>query len=109
MSTIIWNHCHNLWESRKNDKHGDDSETQKKILLEQVQQQMAVMYQLKSRCHSSDRTKWFYPTLEDHIIKEPSLQQKQSWLLRTYEPMIRRGIHDRDRVTNQMGLHTIYI
>jgi hypothetical protein len=64
MITIIWNHCHNLWESRKNDTHGDDSETQKKILLEQVQQRMAVMYPLKSRCHSSDRTKWFYPTLE---------------------------------------------
>jgi hypothetical protein len=36
MVTIIWTHCHHLWESRNKDKHGHDSETQKKILLEQV-------------------------------------------------------------------------
>jgi hypothetical protein len=48
---------------------------QKKILLEQVQQWMTVMYQLKPRCYPSNQTKWFYPTLEDHLAKEPSLQQ----------------------------------
>jgi hypothetical protein len=46
---------------------------QKKILLEQVQQRMAVMYyQLKPRCYPSDQTKWFYPTLEDLIAKNPA-------------------------------------
>jgi hypothetical protein len=48
-SIIIWTHCHQLWESRNKDKHGHDSEMQKKILLEQVQRRMTVMYQLKSR------------------------------------------------------------
>jgi hypothetical protein len=65
-----------------------------------------MMYQLNRRCYPSDQTKWFYPTLEDHIAKRPILQQQQGWLT-TYEPMIRQSIHDRDRVTNQMGIHTI--
>jgi hypothetical protein len=56
--------------------------------LEQVQGRMTVMYQLKSRCYPSNQTKWFYPTLEDHIAKAPSLQQQQGWLA-LYEPMIR--------------------
>jgi hypothetical protein len=101
--TIIWTHYHQLWESRNKDKH--NSEMQEKILLEQVRQWIAVMYQLKSRCYPADQTKWFYPTLEDHIAKEPSLQQQQGWLT-TYEPMIRRSIHDRDRAINQMRIHT---
>jgi hypothetical protein len=88
MITIIWTHCHQLWESRNTDKHGHDSTTQRKILLEQVQRRMAVMYQLISRCYPADQTKWFfYPTLEEHIAKEPSLQQQQGWVT-TYEPMI---------------------
>jgi hypothetical protein len=79
---------------------------QKKILLEQVQRRITVMYQLKPRCYPSNQTKWFYPTLEDHMAQEPSLQQQQGWLA-TYEPMIRQSIHDRDRATNQMRSHTI--
>jgi hypothetical protein len=106
MVIIIWNHCHQLWESRNKDKHGHDFETQKKILLGQVQRLMAVMYQLRPRCYPWDQTKWFYPTLEAHIAKEPSLQQQQCWLT-VYKPMIRRSIHDRDRVTNQMRTHII--
>jgi hypothetical protein len=43
--------------------------------------------------------------LEDHITKEPHLYQQQVWL-EMYEPMIRRTIHDRDRVIQQR-LHTI--
>jgi hypothetical protein len=39
------------------------------------------------------------------ISKEPHLYQQQAWL-ETYEPMIRRTIHDRDRVIQQR-LHTI--
>jgi hypothetical protein len=38
-----------------------------------------------------------------HITKEPHLYQQQAWL-ETYEPMIRRRIHIRDRVT-QHRLH----
>jgi hypothetical protein len=64
------------------------------------------MYKLKNRCFPSDRVKWFHPTLEVHITnKEPHLHQQQAWL-ETYEPMIQRRIHDRDRVTQQR-LHTI--
>jgi hypothetical protein len=58
---------------------------------------MAVMYELKNWCFPSDRLKWFHPTLEEHITKEPHLYQQQAWL-ETYEPMIRRRIHDRDNV-----------
>jgi hypothetical protein len=108
MVTIIWTHCHQLWESRNKDKHGHESETQKKILLEQVQRPMAVMYQLRPRCYPLDQTKWFYPTLEDRIDKKPSLQQQQGWLT-SYEPMIRGSIHDRDRVIIQMRIHTMDI
>jgi hypothetical protein len=106
---IIWTHCHQLRESRNKDKHCHDSEMQKKILLQQVPHQrwwMAVMYQFKPRCYPSDQTTWFYPTLDDHIAKEPSLQQQQGWLT-SYEPMIQLSIHDRDRATNQMRSHTI--
>jgi hypothetical protein len=56
---------------------------------------MAVMYELKNRCFPSDRMKWFHPSLEEHITKEPHLYQQQAWL-ETYEPMIRRRIHNRD-------------
>jgi hypothetical protein len=108
MSTLIiriWNHCHTLWESRNKDKHGHDAESERAALLAQVKRQMAVMYKLKNRCFPSDRVKWFHPTLEEHITKEPHLYQQQAWL-ETYEPMIRRRIHDRDRVTQQR-LHTI--
>jgi hypothetical protein len=63
------------------------------------------MYQLKSRCFPSDREKWFHSTLAEHIEREPKLRQQQAWL-ETYEPMIRRRVHDRDRVTQQR-LHTI--
>jgi hypothetical protein len=56
---------------------------------------------IKTKMLSIKPTKWFYPTVEDHIAKEPSLQQQQGWLT-MYEPMIRRSIHDRDRMTNQM-------
>jgi hypothetical protein len=74
------------------DKHGHDSETHPKILLEQVQRWMAVMYQLNPRCYPADQSNWFYPTaLEDHIAKEPSHHQRQGWLT-TYEPMVRQGI-----------------
>jgi hypothetical protein len=52
-----------------------------------------------------DQLKWFHSTLEEHITKEPHLYQQQAWL-ETYEPMIPRRIHDRDRVTQQR-LHTI--
>jgi hypothetical protein len=109
LSTLIiwiWNHCHALWESRNKDKHGHDTEQQRVALLAQVQRRMAVMYELKNRCFPSDRLKWFHPTLDEHITKEPHLYQQQAWL-ETYEPMIRRRIHDRDRVTQQR-LHTIH-
>jgi hypothetical protein len=108
LSTLIiriWNHCYVLWESRNKDKHGHDTETARAALLAQVQRRMAVMYELKNRCFPSDRLKWFHPTLEEHITKEPHLYQQQAWL-ETYEPMIRRRIHDRDKVTQQR-LHTI--
>jgi hypothetical protein len=95
---MIWNHCYALWESRNKDKHGH-------ALLEQVQQRMAVLYELKNRCFPSDRSKWFHPALAEHITKEPHLYQQQAWL-ETYEPMIRCRIHDRDSVTQQR-LHTI--
>jgi hypothetical protein len=110
LSTLIiriWNHCYALWESRNKDKHGHDTETEteRATLLAQVQRQMAVMYELKNRCFPIDRLKWFHSMLEEHITKEPHLYQQQAWL-ETYEPMIRRTIHDRDRVTQQW-LHTI--
>jgi hypothetical protein len=57
MITIIWTHCHQLWESRNTDKHGHDSEMQQKILLEQVQRLMAVMYKL-----NQDATKQTKPS-----------------------------------------------
>jgi hypothetical protein len=38
-----------------------------------------------------------------HFAKEPHLYQQQAWL-ETYEPMIRRRIHTRGRVT-QPRLH----
>jgi hypothetical protein len=68
---------------------------------------MAVMYELKNRCFPSDRVKWFHPTLEEHITKEPHLYQQQAWL-EMYEPMIQRRIHDRDRVTQQR-LHIFHL
>ena len=108
LSTLIiriWNHCYTLWESRNKDKHGHDTETKRAVLLAQVQRRMAVMYELKHRCFPSDRLKWFHSTLDAHTTKEPHLYQQQAWL-ETYEPMIRRTIHDRDRVIQQR-LHTI--
>jgi hypothetical protein len=48
--------------------------------------------------------KWFHPTIEEHITKEP-LYQQQAWL-ETYETMIQCRIHDRDKDTQQQ-LHTI--
>jgi hypothetical protein len=108
LSTLIirtWNHCYSLWESRNKDKHGYDTESERAALLAQVKRQMVVMYELKNRCFPSDRMKWFHPTLEEHITNEPHLYQQQAWL-ETYEPMIRRRIHNRDRVTQQR-LHTI--
>jgi hypothetical protein len=108
LSTLIiriWNHCYTLWESRNKAKHGHDTETERAALLAQVQQRMAVMYELKNRCFPSDRLKWFHSSLEEHITKEPHLYQQQAWL-ETYEPMIRRTIHERDRVIQQR-LHTI--
>jgi hypothetical protein len=108
LSTLIikiWNHCYTLWESRNKDKHGHDTETASAVLLAQVQRRMAVMYELKNRCFPSDRSKWFHSTLDEHTTKEPHLYQQQAWL-ETYEPMIRRTIHDRDRVIQQQ-LHTI--
>jgi hypothetical protein len=108
LSTLIiriWNHCYALRDSRNKDKHGHDFESERAALLAQVKRQMAVMYKLKNRCFPSNRMKWFHPTLEEHITKEPHLYQQQAWL-ETYEPMIRRRIHDRDRVTQQW-LHTI--
>jgi hypothetical protein len=105
-----------LWESRNKDKHGHDTETNKDkhghdteteraALLAQVQRRMAVMYELKYRGFPIDRLKWFHTTLEEHITKDPHLYQQQAWL-ETYEPMIRRRIHDKNRVTQQR-LHTI--
>jgi hypothetical protein len=82
------------------DKHGHDTETERAALLAQVKQRMAVMYELKNRCFPIDRLKWFHPTLEEHIAKEPHLHQQQAWL-EMYEPMIQRRNHDRDRVTQQ--------
>jgi hypothetical protein len=104
--TIIWTHCHQLWESRNKDKHGRDSDTKKKDSFRAGTEMDGSAVPIKPRCYPSGQTKWFYPTLEDHIAKEPSLQQQQGWLA-TYDPMIRRSIHDRDRVTNQMRFHTI--
>jgi hypothetical protein len=98
-------HCYTLWESRNKDKHGNDTETKRAVLLAQVQWQMAVMYELKHRCFPSDRLKWFHSTLDEHTTKKPHLYQQQAWL-ETYEPMIRRTIHDRDRVIQQR-LHII--
>jgi hypothetical protein len=88
------------------DKHGHDTETERAALLAQAQRRMAVMYELKNRCFPIiDRLKWFHPTLEEHITKEPHLYQQQAWL-ETYELMIRHRIHDRDRVTQQRALPT---
>jgi hypothetical protein len=46
---------------------------------------------IKTKMLPSDQTKWFYPTLEDHIAIEPSLQQQQGWLT-AYEH-IRKNCH----------------
>jgi hypothetical protein len=65
-------------------------------------------FQLRRSWHfyfDPDRLKWFHPMLEEHITKELHLYQQQAWL-ETYESIIRRRIHDRDRVTQQR-LHTI--
>jgi hypothetical protein len=108
LSTLIiriWNHCYALWESRNKDKHGHDTESERAALLAQVKRRMAVVYKLKNRCFPSDRVKWFHPTLEEHITKELHLYQQQAWL-EMYEPMIRRRVRNRDRVTQQQ-LHTI--
>jgi hypothetical protein len=37
-----------------------------------------------------------------HFAKEPHLYQQQTWL-EMYEPMIRRRIHARDRVTMEFA------
>jgi hypothetical protein len=105
LESLIWNHCYMLWESRNKDKHGHDTETERAVLLAQVQRRMAVMYELQNRCFPSDRLKWFHSTLEEHITKEPHLYQQQAWL-ETYEPMIRWTIHDSEWVIQQR-LHTI--
>jgi hypothetical protein len=61
-----------LWESRNKDKRGHDTETERAALLAPVKRPMTVMmYKLKNRCFPIDRLKWFHPTLEEHITKEP--------------------------------------
>jgi hypothetical protein len=54
------------------------------------------LYALKPYCYPIGQHRWFHPSLQAHLTKEPSLKQQKAWL-ETYGPKIRKSARDRRR------------
>jgi hypothetical protein len=83
--TIIWTHCHQLWESRNKDKHGRDSDMEKKDSF-RAGTEIDGCAVLKTKMLPIRPNKMVLPNMirRSHSL---CLQQQQGWLA-TYDPMI---------------------
>ena len=91
----IWEHVYNNWTARNADKHGFDEETRRAAKLEETKRIIENLYDLKDRCLRADQTSIFHANAQDHVEREPRLNQQQAWI-ETYEPIILNSVYQRD-------------
>ncbi len=101
----IWQRCHKEWLRRNEDKHGHNECSRIAAALEKVGRKLDYLYGLRDRCHPIDRTRYFYPTVEEHKRREPSAKDQNAWV-EIHEPMILRSVKARAQTT-QPGQQTI--
>jgi hypothetical protein len=102
---IIWNHCHQWWQSRNNDRHGAEEAEQQAIRTAQAQRRIRVLYELRDLCRLNSHQGWFYSSPDEHFRREPTTRQLENWLA-----VHGRVIHTRARTTlhnQRQGLRAI--
>jgi len=102
---VIWKQCHAVWIERNEAKHGCDAETSRVAKLAALQIRLKSLYRLKADVLPSDRNKFFYNSVEEHIEREPTVKAQTDWVT-VYEPMILRSVKTR-ALTKRNGLRTI--
>ena len=103
---VIWRHCHQQWLQRNGDRHGRDEATRQIARLAATRRRLEYLYNLRDRCFPQEQHRWFHPSLEAHIIREPSAKEQEDWIA-THEPMIVRRVKD-SREHASAGLRTIH-
>jgi hypothetical protein len=113
---IIWNHCHQWWQSRNNDRHGAEEAEQQAIRTAQAQRRIRVLYELRDLCRLNSHQGWFYSSPDEHFRREPTTRQLENWLAvhgrviqtraRTTLQNQSQGLRAIDEAFEQLTLHS---
>jgi len=105
---IIWKHVHKVWMHRNQVRHGstfsDQLEKQRQLCVAEV----SLYYTYRSNGALSDDVPEhiFYPSLQEHLHKESSLNELDSWLSNNRAIILSHKQQTPESITTPNGQHS---
>ena len=90
ISQLIFNYAWNVWTDRNEDRHGRDATEKANRRLEKAIRCTSSLYRFQSEVLPVHR-KIFYSSVEDHLNKETTTTQLESWIT-TWSSVIFRSV-----------------
>jgi hypothetical protein len=95
----IWQNVFVTWKLRCEHRHGNDPETREMALVQRLQREIQILYDLKPSVLPSDRDK-FYSDTDEHFRQQKSSRELQQWIITWKTVLIQsaqvaqlRGVH----------------
>lgn len=96
---ILWTHMQVNWNSRNDDRHGNDKASREAKLVEQAQREITAIYDNKSKVLPIHR-KHFYTDTETHFTRETTSRQLQQWI-NTWNPLVIHSVKEARKASLQ--------
>jgi hypothetical protein len=77
---LIWKHCYQAWIDRNHALHGHTRQTKNLARCHRAQYRLRALYDLKHQCSQFVCNFWFYPSLDEHLSREPDPTKLENWL-----------------------------
>jgi hypothetical protein len=77
---LIWKHCYEAWIDRNQTLHGHTLQTKNRGRCHRAQFRLRALHDLRHQCSQFVCNFWFYPSLDEHLSREPDPIKLENWL-----------------------------